>query len=276
MTREPGVEELSFGGGRESRFIGWAAGHRGALRLVMGAVVLVAGLGAGGWYLHERSLLPSPPPGGPFPVLDRLMVVPCLEEDVGCEVASMDRVTALVAGLREVTSTRVVPVDELNRRDQAASLVPATPRSTIRTPEIEATIRRPEDAAAVERTLTGRPGISLVTPRLDSFWKGKADLGIYLCGPRHQFARCRYAAATESQRDAVVARLREQDGVTEVFLQDRTFALRLASHYDPAERRRAEDMPESLFVRVTDPVKARAAGRAVLGMPGVGWANLVT
>ncbi|MEU0570178.1 hypothetical protein ABZ297_33000 [Nonomuraea sp. NPDC005983] len=72
-----------------------------------------------------------------------------------------------------------------------------------------------------------------------------------------------------------MARLRGLDGVEEVFLQDKAFGLRLAKHLDPERYVTAADVAEALYVRFDDPGKARAAGREVLRMPGVGWATLV-
>jgi hypothetical protein len=265
------AEELLFGPEREPRLPELGR----PLAVVAAVVVLLAGLGGGGLLLHQ----PSPPPEGALPSLDRVDIMLCVKRDLSCEPAPLDQVSAMIAAIPELTSTRLVTEEEVRQRDRDASIFdPAFTdlRQTAISPEIEARLRSPGDFAAVERKLSGRPGISLVSQTGDNFWKGKADLAVLLCGPGPHFASCPASAATDDQRAAVVARLREQDGVEKVFLQDKEFGLRLARSYNPGESRGAEEMMEILFVRVRDRAKARLAGRAVLRMPGVGWAYLIT
>lgn len=181
---ETEIDELSFGDDREPWSREWITTHRRLAALLVAVAVALTGLGAGGWYLHRRSLLPSPPP------------------------------------------------DVMN-----------------------------------------------VSPRMPDFWAGKADLSVAMCGVRGRQPRrnrCGPDAATPAQRDAVVARLRETDGVAEVFLQDRAFGLRLARRYASGPPSLTlDDVPEILYVRFDDPSRAKFVGQAMLRMPGVGWSQLI-
>ncbi|MBF8194294.1 hypothetical protein ITP53_53275 [Nonomuraea sp. K274] len=279
------TDELTFGDDREPRLRAWAAAHRRVLAIVVAAAVAVAGLGFGGTYLYQRSLLPSPPPDVPFPPVDGIEIGVCLGRDMGCQAGTVEQVTALARGIPELTSVTVVSGEEDERRFRELTIAEGlvanrNPGTYFR---VEARLRRAEDYKSVERRLTGKPGVWIVSPSAADFWAGRAHVGVYLCGPRRSFSECGDGPATPVQRDAVVAGLRESDGVEEVFLQDRELGLRLANRFedqrpattDDIAEFTIDDVSEVLYVRLADPGKARATGQAVLRMPGVGWARLV-
>ena len=265
-------DELSFGGEKEPWLRTWVAARRRLIAVTVVVAVVLAGLGAGGWYLDPRSSLPSPPPGGALPPAVGFAVLLCLEKTTFCEEGPLEQTVALVRGIPEVASSRVVTYEEVLAR--ASEILPIgedRPESTEQTwpPHIEGRLHRPEDYATVSRQLVGKPGVRGVARFYESFWKGQADLQVNLCGSARTFPACLSGAATAAQRDAVVVRLREQDVVQEVFLQDRAFALRLNKHYLPETYLTINDVSEQLYVRLDDPARAEAVGRAVLGMPGV-------
>ncbi|MER6577484.1 hypothetical protein [Nonomuraea sp. NPDC001023] len=271
------TDELSFGDDREPWLRPWIRAHRRTAATVAAAVLLVAALGGGGWYLHLRSLLPSPPPVGALPVVDGFTVTLCTEGTQGCPPGTAERVLALVRRIPEAVAPTLVPADEVERRWAQRVIIDeglAKPREASWIPMIEGGVRGPADYDAVRRGLAEEKGV-LLLPRVPDFWRGKADLTIVMCGQWQEDAACR-TVATEAQRDAVVARLRELDGVTEVFLQDKPFGLRLARLYrGDARPLTLAEIPEVLYVRFDDPARARAVGQEMLRMPGVGWSQLI-
>ncbi|RSN14597.1 hypothetical protein DMB42_08930 [Nonomuraea sp. WAC 01424] len=271
-------DELSFGDDREPWLRGWIEAHGRLTALVVAGVVLLAGLGAGGWYLHRRSLLPAPPPVAALPVVDGFVVSLCTEGLEGCPDGTAERVLALIRSIPEAVAPTLVPAAELERRWSQRTIngeAGVDYRALVQAQIIEAGLRGPADYEAVKRRLAGEQSIQ-VMPRMPDFWKGKADLSVVMCGRERRFAGCRTGAATEAQRDAVVARLRELDGVDEVFLQDKPFGLRLSRLYQgDAPPLTLDRVPEILYVRFDDPARARAVGQEMLRMPGVGWSQLI-
>ncbi|MER6172743.1 hypothetical protein [Streptosporangium sp. NPDC001681] len=268
------TDELSFGGEREPWLRTWAAAHRRLLAITVAAAVALTGLGTGGWYLYQQSLLPSPPPDVALPPMLGFIVQLCLKEHPSCTAGTIDQVAALVHEIPEVASSAVVTPEEILARTSETSIGGENPAWTWPA-RIDGKVHRAADFEAVRRQLAGKPGVVDVQRSSENFWKGTADLQVNLCGLSRTLAACRNGAATDAQRDAVVARLREQDGVQEVFLQDRAFGLRLIKHYYPEQYLTINDVPERLYARLDDPAKARAAGQAMLGVPGVESANLI-
>jgi hypothetical protein len=271
-------DELSFGEEHEPWLQTWVAAHRWMLSIAVATAVVLAGLGTGGWYLHRQSLLPSPPPDLAFPPAIGFVVELCLKKNLNCTAGTIEQAAKIVRGVPEVASSIVVTHEELLARFSETLLTGEDVLKNedgIWPAEIEGELRHAEDFEVVERQLAGKPGVAVVSRYSKSFWKGTADLQVNLCGLRRLSPACRNGTGSEAQRNAVVARLREQSGVKEVFLQDRAFGLRLNRHYHPEYYLTINDVPEMLYVRLDDPAKARAAGQAVLAMPGVESASLV-
>lgn len=271
-------DELSFGEEREPWLQTWVAAHRRMLSIAVATAVVLAGLGTGGWYLHRQSLLPSPPPNLALPPAVSFVVELCLKKNSNCTEGTIEQAARFVRGIPEVASPIVVTHEELLAQFGETSLAGEDllkNEDEIWPTVIEGELRHTEDFAVVERQLAGEPGVATVSRYSRNFWKGTADLQVNLCGLSRLSPVCRNGAGTEAQRNAVVARLREQSGVKKVFLEDRAFGLRLSRHYQPEHYLTINDVPERLYVRLDDPAKARAAGQAVLVMSGVESASLV-
>ncbi|MEU1384386.1 MULTISPECIES: hypothetical protein [unclassified Nonomuraea] len=271
------TDELSFGDDREPWLRPWIRAHQRTAAMIVAAVLLVAALGGGGWYLHLRSLLPSPPPEGALPVVDGFTVTLCTEGTQGCPRGTAERVLALVRRIPEAVAPTLLPADEIERRWAQQAIITeglTGLRAGSWVPQIEGGVRGPADYDAVRRGLAEEKGV-LLLPRVPDFWRGKADLSVAMCRQWGDGATCRIPA-TAAQRDAVVARLRELDGVAEVFLQDKPFGLRLARLYQSGARHMTlGDISEVLYVRFDDPARAKAVGQEMLRMPGVGWSQLI-
>ncbi|MFI7460899.1 hypothetical protein [Nonomuraea sp. NPDC049646] len=271
------TDELSFGDDREPWLGPWIRAHQRMAAIVVAVVLLVAALGGGGWYLHLRSLRPAPPPVGALPVVDGFTVTLCTEGTQGCPEGTAERVLALVRRIPEAVAPTLVPADEVERR-WAQQVIITEGLTGLRAgswvPQIEGGVRGPADYDAVRRGLAEEKGV-LLLPRIPDFWRGKADLSVAMCAQWGNAGTCRIPA-TEAQRDAVVARLRELDGVTEVFLQDKPFGLRLSRLYQgDVPPLTIDAVSEVLYVRFDDPARVRAVGQEMLRMPGVGWSQLI-
>lgn len=272
------TDELGFGDDREPWLPAWIEAHRRLLTIVAAAAVLVAGLGAGGWYLYERSNPLSAPPDVPLPGVDGVEITLCQGYRVDdCAPVPPDVVTNNVRTHPELTSVTLISKEEAARRGGESMLLSGGLTLDFMSfpAHIRAKLRDRGDFATIKRRLEASPGILQVVEYVPDFWSGKANLAVMLCGRQLHLGTCRGSSTTQAQRDAVVARLGGQDGVEEIFLEDRPFAMRLAQHRFPRERFTVAQFSETLYVRLDDPAKARAAGQAVLDMPGVGWARLV-
>ncbi|AWS43040.1 hypothetical protein [Streptosporangium sp. 'caverna'] len=273
-----GADELSFGSGREPWLRGWALTHRRLIAISAVMAVVLAGGGAAGWYLYRQSLLPSPPPTDlAFSPSINLTVALCPPQIADCPETARDDAVRAVQAVSEISEFTVVSAEEVKADYQAATILrtgePGQAAGAIWGTYINATLRSPEAFAAVKRQLEGKPGIARVNQAWPKVWQGRADLGVVLCS-LGSVAPCT-GAATAAQRDAVVARLREQDGVAEVFLQDQAFGLRLLQRFSPDQYVTLQDVAEEIYVRFDDHAKARQVGQTLLGLPGVMRAYLV-
>ncbi|MGR6923747.1 hypothetical protein ACU635_56610 [[Actinomadura] parvosata] len=272
-------DEVSFGSDKEPRWSAWAAARRWPPAILAGAVAVLVG----GGYLLGRPPEPSPPPDAPFPQADGVQITLCPASGESCEPGTPEQAVAEARKAPELTSVTLVTGEEARRRlyDAIVTREPqsgeeARYRSLAYPPHIRAGLRRPQDLDAVRRRLAGRPGIGQILLTWPDFWAGKAQVAVAMCAPRlSSSGTCGTSYATRAQRDAVFALLREQDGVAEVFLEDRPFAMRLARHRQPHLRFALGQFSETLYARLDDPAKARAVAQAVVGRPGVAWARLV-
>ncbi|NJP93222.1 hypothetical protein HCN51_27885 [Nonomuraea sp. FMUSA5-5] len=270
---------VSFGGDRRPRWSAWAAARRWPLVILAGVVAALVG----GGYLLGRPPEPSPPPDAPFPQADGVQITLCPDSGDSCEPGTPEQAVAEARKVPELTSVTLVTGEEARRRlyDAIVTREPQSPeearyRSLAYPPHLRAGLRGPADLETVRRRLAGRPGIGRIFLTWPDFWAGKAQVAVALCAPRlASSGTCGTSYATRAQRDAVFALLREQDGVEEVFLEDRPFALRLARHRQPHLRFTLGQFSETLYARLDDPAKARAIAQAVVRQPGVAWARLV-
>ncbi|MFC7382388.1 permease-like cell division protein FtsX [Sphaerisporangium rhizosphaerae] len=290
-------EELSFGDdpGRESRLSAWesvgrtwVSAHRKLLAAVAAFVVLLGALGAGGRHLYQESRKPLPPPDVALPVQDRFVVVLCGAgitqcQDGGAEAAKdVGRIEADLVAIPEVARVRFRSGEaEFERvkkeggyRQPDGSMMPIT--RDMFADGFEGVLRSPDlfaQVAARGRLVTG---VADVWRTPTEYWTGKANVTVILCGTgaAKECAPLDYESPTERQRQAIVDRIREVDGVEQVYFEDRRHALRLQKHYYPEDRSfdpplLLVNMQESFRVKIAGPDASQRLRQALKNVPGV-------
>ncbi|MET8156081.1 permease-like cell division protein FtsX [Sphaerisporangium sp. NPDC005289] len=291
-------EELAFGDGdseRESRLRvweaagrRWASAHRRPLAVVAAVVVLLGLVGGGGRYLYLKSREPLPPPDVALPVQDRFSVFLCEPEIPECQAGG----AAATRDLRRIeTELRAVPgVASVRFVSGEAEFQEAGKKHGVvyRTDGLVTTMTRDMFRDAFEGVLTspgvfgqvaergGRiAGVWKIYRAPTDFWTGKANVTVTLCGtgaPK-ACASSRYQSPTERQREVILDRIREVDGVEKIYFEDREHALKLQKHYDPEDRagppQLLVNMPESYHVKLARPDAAELIRQALKNVPGV-------
>ncbi|MET8145606.1 hypothetical protein ABZU32_35345 [Sphaerisporangium sp. NPDC005288] len=120
------------------------------------------------------------------------------------------------------------------------------------------------------------PGVSDVHVRGTSFWAGRTDVAVRLCGQRpvDEGSRCaERGAAIAEEKAAVFQALRTMEGVGDIYLEEHAHAVKDAlwvtsgSSEDVAKRDRY--VPESFHLVLDAPDAAERVKRVVGGLPGV-------
>jgi cell division protein FtsX len=148
-------------------------------------------------------------------------------------------------------------------------------------------LSRWSDAPAFNTAAKAWPGVANTNVFPFSYWRGKADVTIRLCGPpeEHNDDCSGRGPATAEEKAALEKNLRALEDVERVHFQDREFAAwehtqllrRWAQGWrtdphgnaDDARTISPEDSPESYHVRLSSPDRADAVIRAVRGAAGV-------
>ncbi|GAA3444316.1 hypothetical protein [Planomonospora venezuelensis] len=309
-----GYEELSFGSGdpdREPRLQLWLRAHARLLAVCAAVLVVFGAAGAGGWYLYERSLRPLPPPDAAFPEPLRFWVSLCGGYGPGGG-SCPGRPKATEADYRKVADrmrampelAEVVFKDETMVRRAMMARYTAMDEQTmlagaVFAPSLTGTLRRSGDFAVVAARLKAFPEVETVLPEPSNFWAGKADLEIVLCAKddrlKKECVENRPAgvegAATEAEKEAVVARLWDLPGAETIYLQDRGHLMRLMRHHESEALRlmrplgpdqmyrfhfggprRPDQMYETFYVKLStpiDPTGTAGIARALKLLPGV-------
>ncbi|GII00887.1 permease-like cell division protein FtsX [Planobispora takensis] len=293
----PRHEELSFGGGdpdREPRLRAWWRARPRLAAVCAAVAVLLAAGGAGGWYLHQRSREPLPPPAVAFPEQTRFTVLLCGGYGPGEGLcpgrpkAGEAEHLAVAARMRAMPElAEVAYVSEADNRRETLALYAARgePQETegvTFTAYLRGTLRRSDDFAAVVAKITAFPEVRRVIRVPVDFWAGKADVAVHLCAAAEAREEgCTEnrpggveGAATEAEKEAVLDRIRELPGVEAVYLQDRGHLARLLGHYGPAVPEQDQPIPperlyESFYVKFARPVGTAEIVRALEPLPGV-------
>ncbi|GGK65193.1 hypothetical protein Sme01_24650 [Sphaerisporangium melleum] len=286
-------EELSFGddADRESRLRlwetavrGWASAHR---RLLAAGAAVVVLLGAGGWYLYQESRRPLPPPDVALPVQNRFSVKLCEARWPVCQFGATEaardhrRMEAELRAIPGVASVRFVSAQEQYEQFGTSSSDPDDGTSVQVTPdmfddEFDGVLRSPADFRQVAAEAHLVSGVFRVQRTPTDFWAGKADVTVALCG--NPFAKvCGpivNRTLTDDERQAVLDRIREVDGVEKIYFEDREHALKLEKHYYPEGRDYGAPitlayMQESFRIKIARPDAVPAVRAAINGVPGV-------
>jgi cell division protein FtsX len=294
----PGDEELSFGGDpdREPRLRMWASAHRRLLAAGAAVVVLLGVLGGGGWYLYDQSQKPLAPPEGPWPEQVRFAVSLCdapaifvtCPHGVGGDPRTYQRIEAALRAdpaVRSLTFLSRYDTYAEYRKWMALSLDgrrtgPEGVGPDDVSPMLYGTLRRPADYPQVAGRVESMAGVAFVSGRPISFWRGKAEVEVTLCGslPTKVCAGHTPRGVTDDQKRLVLDRLRGIAGVDAVYFEDRAHALRVEENRRPVGsggRQKLESMNEKFYVKVRDPGAIEVIGHSIKDLPGVDSVSMV-
>ncbi|MEV7009950.1 permease-like cell division protein FtsX [Streptosporangium sp. NPDC051022] len=138
------------------------------------------------------------------------------------------------------------------------------------------TVSRRDDYARLAEQAASVPGVHYVVPVVPDFWEGKADVAIDLCsyGPGLLCTGVRDRSVTEEQKQAIVDRLWDIDGVEKIYFEDHAHRKKVHDHYtqyEPEDVGAAlvREMTESFYVKLTDRRAVKVIGESIKDMPGV-------
>ncbi|ACZ84362.1 permease-like cell division protein FtsX [Streptosporangium roseum] len=142
-------------------------------------------------------------------------------------------------------------------------------------------LRRWDDILPFRSELRKAAGVSTVYSFGDFFWKDKADVAVTLCGHKKTVYACKgRGSATLEEKKALEARLGTLEESQNLYFENRAHARRVFGHVWAMkslgsgvllERR----FPESYYVKLVDPGRAKTVINAVKGMAGVYEAVMV-
>lgn len=240
------------------------------------------------WYAPPSSVEVSQPPVGPWPEGGTFTVFLCGDDSPfdRCreKVITPKQKRALEAKLRampQVTKVRFEPRKEVGEtavkefaHDRA---VPAGLRTGDVAQAFTGTLRRRADIAPFTSALRKVAGVGDVATRGGSFWAGKADVVIRLCGPGDEPSDTCDGndPATFRDRERIEARLGTVEGVEKVYFADVEHARRTATFTAVSRDFRSAQFSESYYVRVADRRDAETLIDTIKVFPGVGDAGLV-
>ncbi|MEU9890655.1 permease-like cell division protein FtsX [Sphaerisporangium sp. NPDC051011] len=307
-TESSEAEELSFGSDapRNSWLRSWVFAHRRLLLVSLAVLVLLGGSGGGAWYLRDLSRRPLSPPDGPWPEQHGFAVGLCNELIIGgpaCPPAGNEAArnpTRIEAALRAITgvttirflgsATIVLSQSELEQMPPVGQpegvwtsrILDGTGLGTPHLATATApgnfagTVSRWDDYARVAEQVVSIPGVRYVAPVVPDFWDGKADVAIDLCspGPGLVCTGVHDRSVTEAQKQAIVDRLWDIDGVEKIYFEDHAHRKKVREHFTQREPEDAttvalEEMTESFYVKLTDRRAIKTIGESIKDMPGV-------
>ncbi|MBB6470667.1 permease-like cell division protein FtsX [Sphaerisporangium rubeum] len=257
----------------------WVAAHRKVLAIGTATIVLLALIAGGGWHLYQQSRKPLPPPAVALPEQTRFIVWLCQEEicpGPGTpRPGDVRRVETALRSMPEVVSIKFSRNRSQGSQHPGTIMDPATGHGIgpVFFDAFDGRLRRSSDFPAVAAKLKGMA----VAQRLSTdFWFGKADVTVTLCGTSADEACSPFLIhdMTEEQKQAVLDRIREIDGVRQVYYEDRQHALTLQQHYHPETSRSDPPlilaaMKETYRVKMSGPDAVRRLQQALNGVPGV-------
>jgi cell division transport system permease protein len=109
---------------------------------------------------------------------------------------------------------------------------------------------------------------------MKDFWYDKVEVSVFLCHKNTAITTCQGKGITDQQRDALKAKLEALPGVEQVIYEDQNTAFKnfkqtLSSNNLLSQVTKAEDMPTSFRIKLTDPDNYQPVVQAAQGQPGV-------
>ncbi|MEO3808050.1 permease-like cell division protein FtsX [Sphaerisporangium sp. B11E5] len=304
-TESSDAEELSFGGepDRVSWLRSWAFAHRRSL-LAGAAVLVLSGLFvAGGWHLRDLSRRPLPPPDGPWPQQNGFTVGLCGQPAAACTPAENEAaenpsgVLAALQAISGVANARLACAPsclQKTRNVWRSRVLQGTiydsdyPGTSFMPAYFDMTLDRWDDRARIAEQAMSIPGVWYVFPKAPDFWEGKADVAIDLCShPAGLLCTGVHdRSVTETQKQAIVDRLWNIDGVEKIYYENHAHRTKIQEHYEipdlPGHKGigtvrlvSLEEMTESFYVKLTDRRAIEVIGESIKDMPGVHYVRRI-
>ncbi|MFI7450901.1 permease-like cell division protein FtsX [Nonomuraea sp. NPDC049714] len=109
---------------------------------------------------------------------------------------------------------------------------------------------------------------------MKDFWYDKVEVSVFLCNKNNASESCKGKAITDPQTQALQKQIQGLPGVEEVFFEDQVAAYKnfqeaYASNKALVAATKAEDMPTSFRVKLTNPDDYQPIVQALTGQPGV-------
>ncbi|MFF5108740.1 permease-like cell division protein FtsX [Streptosporangium sp. NPDC000509] len=293
------VEELSFGTSEQEVPAQRGLRIRRTLLVCTVAVLLIGTAGAGGWYAYRNSVQVLPPPDGPWPEGGTFTVSLCRDDDP----YERCRERAVTSEQRRSIEERLRAMPEVaemefeSQETAWAKLVDQyadnwTMASLFETDDLpesfKGRLHRRADFESFGSIMGSTPGVSNVFAFGHHFWEGKADLSVVLCPPEEAEPGkteekpdpcAGRGVATAEEKKAIEARLMALEGIERIYFENAAHARRVLEHLVVSRDSfligfaANSRLPESYFVKLTDPRAAQTVVDAVKGMPGVSQAE---
>ncbi|MFD1495571.1 permease-like cell division protein FtsX [Streptosporangium lutulentum] len=257
-----------------------------AVAVALGATG-AATAGTEGRYVQQRLIQVSPPPAGPWPQDGVFTIFLCGKDNVWKQchkraITSKQR-RALEARLRAMPQVAEVSCESQNaawanfREQNADNKALLSALQVDDMPEsFRGRLHRRADIVPIRSTFEKMAGVSNVFTFGGSFWEGKADVEITLCGPAEASGTCDGRdGATPLDRERIEARLGTVEGVEKVYFEDSEHAAKVFGFFWMSKVSGPQGFPESYYVKLADPGDAQVLIDTVKVMPGVGHARTV-
>ncbi|WP_143653564.1 permease-like cell division protein FtsX [Streptosporangium subroseum] len=242
---------------------------------------------AEGRHVRQGLIQVSPPPAGPWPQDGVFDIYLCMNGDIlnNCRNRTITpkqkrTIEARLRAMPEVAEVRFESQKKAyaNFRKQnpdnkallSALQVDDMPES------FKGRLHRRADIVPIRSTFEKMAGVSNVFTLGGSFWEGKADVEITLCGPGEASGTCDgHDGATPWDKERIEARLGTVEGVEKVYFEDSEHAAKVFSFWWMRKASDPQGFPESYYVKLADPGDAQVLIDTVKVMSGVSSARIV-
>ncbi|AWS40850.1 hypothetical protein DKM19_05255 [Streptosporangium sp. 'caverna'] len=229
----------------------------------------------------------SPPPAGPWPQDGVFDIFLCMDGNTlnSCRKRAITpkqkrTIEARLRAMPKVAEVRFESRKEAYanfRKQNADNKILLSAIQVEDMPEsFKGRLYRRADIVPIRSTFEKMAGVSNVFTLGGSFWKGKADVEIALCGPAEASGTCDgHDGAAPWDKERIEARLGTVEGVEKVYFEDSEHAAKVFSFWWMRKASDPQGFSESYYVKLADPGDAQVLIDTVKVMSGVSSARTV-